>query len=361
MVNSFFQYIYAHPLVQYLGVPVLIFAGFWLFECVLRTWIIPLLLRVKARTGAKAGDQIILAALKPLRLLILILGLYAALIYLPLAANVDLILSHLFRSLLIIIVTWGLTAVVGTESGVSTSIKERYQLDNVLMIFFSRVVKFVIIALAIVLLANEWNYDVNGFIAGLGLGGLAFALAAKDALANIFGGIVIIMEKPFVIGDWVQTPSVEGTVEDISFRSTRFRTTPQALVTVPNSTLANEAITNWSKMGKRQVTFNLSIDYAGPRDKIEKCTDTIRSMLAKHPAVHPQTILVCLDNINISSLDILINFFTNTTNYEEYHKVKENINYEILDILAAQSLSLASPGRIVYSDKPAPVKQVISE
>ncbi len=360
-MNSITQYLAAHPIVQFIGVPVLIFVGFWLFESILRCCIIPLLLRAKKRAGSKADDQIILAALKPLKFLILILGLYAALVYLPLTSNADLILSHLFRSLLIVVVAWGFIAVAGAESVLSNSIKERYKLDLVLMTFFSRVIKFVIIALAIVLLANEWDYDVNGFIAGLGLGGLAFALAAKDALANIFGGIVIIMEKPFVIGDWVQTPSVEGIVEDISFRSTRFRTTPQALVTVPNSTLANEPITNWSKMGKRQITFNLAIDYAGPRDKIEKCLEIIRSMLSAHPDVHPQTILVCLDNINVNSLDILINFFTSTTNYEQYHKVKEDINFGILDILAGENLSLAAPGRIIYSEKPVPAKQVISE
>ncbi|MFA1822484.1 mechanosensitive ion channel family protein [Virgibacillus oceani] len=121
---------------------------------------------------------------------------------------------------------------------------------------FSRTLRIVIIAISFSIIAQEFGYDVNGFVAGLGIGGLAFALAAKDALANMFGGIIIITKKPFTIGDWVLTPSVEGTVEDISFRSTKVRTFAQALVTVPNATLSNEPITNWSKMGKRQITFN---------------------------------------------------------------------------------------------------------
>ena len=100
------------------------------------------------------------------------------------------------------------------------------------------------------MVAQEWDYRIDGFIAGLGLGGLAFSLAAKDTLSNVFGGLVVILDKPFSIGDWIKTPSVEGTVEDISFRSTKVRTFAQALVTVPNATLANEPVTNWTRMGK---------------------------------------------------------------------------------------------------------------
>lgn len=360
-MSRWLEYINSYPLVQYLGMPVLIFAAFCIFDRLLCRTIIPAILRMRARRGVETDAALVAAALKPLQAIVLILGVYAALMYLPLSAQIDILVSRLFRSLLIIIVAWGASALVGANSALANGIRERYKLDSVLVVLFSRVIYFVIIAMAVVLLANEWDYDVNGFIAGLGLGGLAFALAAKDALANIFGGIVIIMEKPFLIGDWVQTPSVEGTVEDISFRSTRFRTTPQALVTVPNSTLANEPITNWSKMGKRQVTFRLAVDYAGPRNRIESCIQAIRAMLSAHGQVHPQTILVSLENINASGLDILVNFFTNTTDYVTYHQVKEDINFRILDILAAANLGLAAPGRVVYSERPAPARPVVTE
>ncbi|MEQ8201308.1 MAG: mechanosensitive ion channel family protein [Syntrophomonadaceae bacterium] len=360
-MSRWLDYLNAHPLVQYVGMPVLIFAGFWVFQVIFCRSIVPAILKLRARRGADTEAALIRVALKPVRALILLLGLYAALMYLPLAPHWDVLFSRIFRSVLIIILAWGVCAVVGANSSLTSGLQERYKLDSVLVVFFSRVLKFVFIALAVVLLANEWDYDVNGFIAGLGLGGLAFALAAKDALANIFGGIIIIMEKPFAIGDWVQTPSVEGTVEDISFRSTRFRTTPQALVTVPNSTLANQPITNWSKMGKRQVTFRLPVDYAGPRDRIETCITAIHAMLAAHDEVHPETILVSLDGINANGLEILVNFFTNTTDYPRYCQVKQDINFRILDILAASGLGLAAPGRQVYSERPAPQHPAAAE
>ncbi|NLN86327.1 MAG: mechanosensitive ion channel family protein [Syntrophomonadaceae bacterium] len=351
-MSNWLDYLNTYPLVRYIGMPVLILAGFWVFQVILCRSIVPGIIKLRARRGVDTDGDLVMAILKPIRVLIWLLGLYVALIYLPLADQSSILFSRFFRSLLIIILAWGMCVVVNANSSLTSGLQQKYKLDSVLVVFFSRVLKFVLAALALVLLANEWGYDINGFIAGLGLGGLAFALAAKDALANIFGGIVIIMEKPFAIGDWVQTPSVEGVVEDISFRSTRFRTFPQALVTMPNSTLANEPITNWSKMGKRQITFSLAVDYAGPRDRIENCVASIKAMLSSHEEVHPQTILVNLDAINATGLEIFVYFFTNTTNWVHYCEVKQDINFRVLDILAAADLSLATPGRQVYSERP---------
>jgi MscS family membrane protein len=202
----------------------------------------------------------------------------------------------------------------------------------------------------VVLVAHEWGYDINGFIAGLGLGGLAIALAAKDALANIFGGVVIIMEKPFSIGDQIQTPTVEGKVEDISFRSTRFRNAEHALVTVPNSTLANEAITNLSRMGKRRIKLSLLLDLPGTRNEIETCLVKIRELLAKHPGLYTDTISVHLQSLGTNSLEVSVTCFTRTIENEEYLDIKEHLNYGILDILRAEKISLASSGRVSVND-----------
>lgn len=337
-----------NPLFQRIAVPLAIISIFWLLSILFSHFILPLMLKASLKTNTDIDEKILIAFAKPARAFILIMGIYLSLRYLPLSYNQDLFLSRCFRSVLIIILAWGTDTLAGTDSVLYEEFKEKLKIDSILIPFFSKMVRFIIWAMAIVLVAHEWDYDVNGFIAGLGLGGLAFALAAKDALANIFGGIVIIMEKPFSIGDWVQTPSVEGTVEGISFRSTRFRTFDQALVTVPNSTLANEPITNCSRMGKRRIRFSLGIDYATPREKIEKCVQEIREMLQGHPDIHPETILVCLETFNESSLDILLYFFTNTTNWAEYLTAKEDVNYRILDILEKQNVSMAFPSRTVY-------------
>ena len=203
----------------------------------------------------------------------------------------------------------------------------------------------IIIVLARVI-AEEWGYNVSGFIAGLGLGG-ATSLAAKD-ISNIFGGVVIIMDKPFSIGERISSPSVDGVVEDISFRSTKVRTLTDALVTVPNSTLANEPVTNWARMEKRRVSFSLGIKNDTPAEKLKICLEKIRAMLEDHPAVHKDTIFAVFDQFNEGRLEIFIYFFTITPNWGEFLKIKEDVNFKIMAVLEEEGVSLAFPGRSVY-------------
>ena len=248
-------------------IALLIFIIFLLLRKVFTRYIFSWLLKLSNRTTHELDDKILLASEKPIRALFVVLGLYLALLYLPLSPVMDAFFASVFRSLLVILIAWGFYDLCGRNSLLSEELKEKLNMDSMLIHFFSNAARFVIIALAIVIIAQEWNYDVNGFIAGLGLGGLAFALAAKDALANIFGGIVIIMEKPFLIGDWIAIPEVEGVVENISFRSTKIRSSSQALITIPNSTLASVAITNHSRMGKRRISFNLGLTYDTPKTR----------------------------------------------------------------------------------------------
>ena len=172
-----------------------------------------------------------------------------------------------------------------SSSHIFDKINNKYSLDidAILIPFLSRILRVIIVVIAISVVAQEFDYNVSSFVAGLGIGGLAISLAAKDALANLFGGFVIITEKPFSIGDWIKTSTVEGTVEDITFRSTLVRTFADAVVTVPNATLANDSITNWSKMGKRQIQFQLSVTYDTPRKNLENVVQDLRELLVNHP------------------------------------------------------------------------------
>ncbi|HEX3010601.1 MAG TPA: mechanosensitive ion channel family protein [Syntrophomonadaceae bacterium] len=284
----------------------------------------------------------------PLRILLVFLGVYLALRYIQLPLQYDRAMAKLLRSLVVLSLAWGLCRLMGSERFLSSELTQKLNIDSILLPFLSKAGRFIIVALAFVLIAHEWDYDVNGFIAGLGLGGLAFALAAKDALANIFGGIIIVVEKPFSINDWVQTPSVEGEVQNISFRSTRFRTAGQALVTVPNSTLANEPITNWSRMGKKKLDFYIGLTYNTTCDQMEKVIKRIEKMLHEHPDIHPDEILVNFENFNDSSLDILIYCFTKTTVRSEYLKVRQNVNLKIMQILEEENVSMAFPSRSLF-------------
>lgn len=323
-----------------------IFLIFALVRGIFTRYFFKIILRFTRKTRTDFDTNLALAFERPMRSLILVTGLYLALTYLSPDAQLQTFMLTVFRSYIIAALVWGLYNLAGSDY--VRNLGERFSLDQVLVVFLANVFKFVLIALSASIIAQEFGYDVNGFVAGLGLGGLAFALAAKDAAANIFGGIVIIVDKPFSVGDWIYTPSVEGTVEEVRFRSTKVRTFAKALVTVPNAAIANEPITNWTRMGKRRVTFHLGVTYTTPRKKLQRCVERIEEMLKIHPEVDKEMIFVFFDQFNSSSLDIFIYFFTVTTVWGEYLQVKEDINFKIMEILEQEGVSVAFPSRSIY-------------
>ncbi len=319
---------------------------FLLLRGVLTRFVFGMASRIAAKSKTRIDVSFFLALENPLKNFILILGFYIALSILPLAPLVRFYLVVVFRIAVVLFLAWALYNL--TESRPLKNISRRSGLDPLLLDFLVKALKALIVALAVIMILYQMGYNANGFIAGLGLGGLAVALAAKDALANIFAGIVIIADKPFSVGDWIETAEVEGTVEQVSFRSTRVRTFAQAQVTVPNAVLANEAITNWSRMGKRRVSFSLKLALSTPREKLERSIVLIRQMLQEHPDVHPETILVHFAEFGESSLEINLYFFTRTTVYAEYLSVREEINLRILRILEEEGAAPALPARSIH-------------
>ncbi|HEX6594114.1 MAG TPA: mechanosensitive ion channel family protein [Bacillota bacterium] len=325
-----------------------IFLLFLLFRKIFAIYGFKILLKLSKKSPTQLLSQIFLAFEKPFQWLFIILGIYVSADYFPFINQANPFFLKLIRSSIIALLAWGLYNLTSSSSILYKRFNEK--LDDILIPFLSKGVRFIIIAISISVIAEEFDYDVNGFVAGLGLGGLAFALAAKDMLANLFGGVIIVTEKPFNIGDWILTPSVEGTVEDITFRSTKVRTFAQALVTVPNATLANESITNWSKMGKREVTFNLRITYDTPVDKVKDVVNQIEHLLQTHSEIHQETIFVTFDQYKENGLEIFLYFFTKTIDWGEYLSVKEEINFKIMDILESEGVSIAIPSRRLYTE-----------
>ncbi len=304
------------------------------------------ILRLTYKTKTDFDRSLVIAFEGPVRSLIVVIGVYIALHCLPLSLTVMSLASNLFRSVIIIYITLGFYNLAGGD--ILKELSEKINLEQSVLSFTAKMIRFIIIALSITIIAQEWDYDISGFVAGLGLGGLAFALAAKDTASNIFGGIAIILDKPFTVGDWISSPSVEGTVEDMSLRTTKVRTFANALVTVPNSVLVNEAVTNWARMKKRRISFHLGVTYTTPRVKLQACVNRIKELLENHSEVHQDLIMVRFDQFNDSSLDIFIYFFTKTKVWPEFLAVKEEINFKIMEILEGEGVSVAFPSRSVY-------------
>ncbi|HEY8499813.1 MAG TPA: mechanosensitive ion channel family protein [Clostridia bacterium] len=312
--------------------------------------LISALKKLTGKTKSTVDDKLVEAVDPPGKLLIIVIALYFVFRVLLINVSGDSFGGHIIRTLFIFTLFWMIYRAAGIIAHLFEGFAKKTEtdVDDMLLPFINKGIKVIVVIVGITVIAKEWRYDLGALLTGLGLGGLAFALAAQETLANMFGGMTIMLDKPFLVGDWILTQDVEGIVEDIGFRSTRIRTFAQALVTVPNSTLAKTAITNWSKMGKRRINFSLRIKYQTTAEKMNKLLEKIREMLANHPEIHPQTIFVFFDKFGENGYEMFFNFFTKTTIAQKYFEVKEDINLKIMQILDELGIEIAFPATSVY-------------
>ncbi|MGG6309396.1 mechanosensitive ion channel family protein [Paenibacillus macerans] len=288
---------------------------------------------------------------RPFRWFFVLLGVYLGAKYLlPRSWEVAAGLDPLFRSCVITLIGWGMYILSAQSSVFLEGLSRRIRLDDSSMLipFLSKLLRVVVVIVTIALVGSEWGFSVNGLVAGMGLGSLAVALAAKDTLGNIIGGIVIIMEKPFAKGDWILTPTAEGVVEDITFRSTKIRTFADAVITLPNAALADQPITNWSKMGKRRVSFTLGVALDSDRERLTAAIIRIEQMLRQNEQVDPETILVKFTDFNESSLGIFVYYFTRSTVWAEYLTARQEMNLAMMQVLEEEGVRLAYPAQRVF-------------
>lgn len=263
--------------------------------------------------------------------------------------------QRLVRTGFIIIIGWAFYNLSGRSSRFFAGMTSKLGVEESDMIipFLSKVLRFMVIALTITIIMGEWGYSVNGLVAGLGLGSLAVALAAQDTLSNLIAGIIIVTEKPFSKGDWIRTDAVEGMVEDISFRSSKIRTFADSIVIIPNNILAKAAITNWSRMGKRRVTFDLGVAIDTDRTRLAKAVNRLREYIEKHEGIDHDLYMVRLKEMTKDQITIFFYFFTYTTIWVEHMKVLESINFEILRILEEEGVKLAVPAQRLFLENHA--------
>jgi len=324
----------------------LIFTFFQFFRVGLRQ----LVYKLVKKTKTTFDDDILDAIKKPIDILFIIVGANFAKSILNFDNEISIILDQILRSGFIIVIFWAilqtLTHLAKNIQKITNKFGDKISPD--VANFIIKSIRFFILIIAFIAVLQEWGYNVSGFLASLGLVGMAFALAAKDTAANLFGSLVIFTDKPFKVGDWIKTPQVEGTIENIGIRSTKVRTFAQALVTVPNATLANSAILNWSKMGKRRIKMNVGLTYDTKSETIENIVKEIQNMLIKHQDIHQETMHVYFSAFDASSLNIFCYYFTKTTNWAEFMKVREDTYFKIMKIVEQNGSSFAFPTQTLH-------------
>ena len=226
--------------------------------------------------------------------------------------------------------------------------KSNKDIDNVTMNAILRTARIAIYILAGFMVISELGYNISGFVTGIGIGGVVLTLAAQDTAKNLFGGLVIFLDKPFVVGDWIEVENYEGTVEDITFRSTRVRTFENSLVNIPNSIISNASIINWSKMEKRRYRTNLCLAKDTPLEKLERFKTRVEDMLQSREAIFDDSIIVKFDTIANNGLNVLICSYTDSVDYTSYLSEREDINCKIMKILKEENIELAYDTKTVY-------------
>lgn len=214
-----------------------------------------------------------------------------------------------------------------------------------------KVVRVLIWVIIAGMVLSEMGYNVTGIFAGLGIGGIAFALAAQDTVSNLFGCLVILMDKPFEINDWIQTNDVEGIVEEINFRSTRIRTFQNALVAVPNSTLASSVITNWSQMKKRKLRFYINLTYSTTEEQIKEIKRQLTEYLTSSSFVEKGSVMVNLEEMSSSSLDLRVDAVILRNELPKFLEVREQINFKVMEIVSGVHADFAFPSQSIYIEK----------
>jgi MscS family membrane protein len=225
-----------------------------------------------------------------------------------------------------------------------TGLRIKYSLVRVVNL----TVKGAVIVLAAVMIPQIWNLSIAGLIAGLGLGGLALSLAAKDVLDDFVGFINIVGDDPFTLNEYIVSPHGEGIVEQIGLRSTRIRRLDQALVVVPNSLLVNDSILNWSRLTKRWLNFSFGVTYDANAGQMRDLIGAVSAMLKVRPQVDPDSVVVFFEKFEDSALTLLIRCYIRIADWTQAQYELSEINLELMRIVDELGMSVAFPTRTLY-------------
>lgn len=332
-------------------IALMIFGLFLVFRGLLTKYIFYTIRRWTKNTKTDLDDKIVDAIIPPVRFIPIILGTFFATQYLHLDDILAVFTYRLIRSMIAFTIFWALHRALEPVQHMSRNLKKTLTPTMVSWIF--KFLKMVVVFIGASVILEIWGIAIGPLLAGLGLFGAAVALGAQDLFKNLIGGLTIIAEKRFSPGDWIKVDGVvEGTVEDIGFRSTRVRRFDKAPVHVPNSALSDAVVTNFSRMTHRRIYWKIGVTYSTSKEQLKLIGEEILNYImtnddfAKPPEV---STFVRLDSFNDSSIDFMIYCFTKTRDWGEWLQIKEDFALAIKDIVENKAgTSFAFPSQSIY-------------
>lgn len=305
--------------------------------------------RVFFRNNKEKVTLLVNSLQKPLAYLIGTIGLYIAF-----AINYNKPgVTKVFKILIILIICWGIINYLSDNLFLSLRFGENADdtMNTTALKFLANILKIVVIAFGVVMVISELGYNVNGLLTGLGVGGLAVSLAAQDAVGNLISGFIIIFDKPFKVGDLIESATVKGFVEEVTMRSTKIRTLDDSVITVPNSTLTKEAVTNISMMDKRRIKMTFGLVYSTTNETIEKVRNEIQKYIVDNKDILPEPCRIHFREFGDSALNFEVVCYTETSDMDEYLKIENELNLAIKKIVENNDTDFAYPTQTVYVQK----------
>ncbi len=333
---------------QWLGILGSILLGFVLKSLV--RYIVDWINRLASRSGTQWDNRLISAVSAPVGYLAASGFWFVSLHLLRLEGKIlsfFTILIQIIFSAVAVWVLYRLTAVLG-DYLLLLAKKTESTLDDQLVPLINRTLKIFIVILGVLISIQNLGVNVMSVLAGLGIGGLAFALAAKDMVANLFGSIMILLDRPFQVGDWIKISSVEGMVQEIGFRSTRIRTFYDSVISVPNSELANQKIDNMGQREYRRVVSYLGLTYDTPAEKIEVFMEGIKNIVKANPYTRKDLFHVAFNRFGAHSLDVMLYFFLSVPDWGRELVETQNIYLEILRLAERLNVAFAFPTQSLH-------------
>ena len=279
-------------------------------------------------------------------------GMYLALRSLPWAIpGLPALLLKAYRMMLVFLIGTGFYHASGIAALLLASSSEEVRTNRTLLTLLDKVYKVAVVVLCGATIAQESGLPVGSVVASAGLIGLTISLAAQDMAKNFFSGVVILLDKPFSIGDWITVGNVEGEVIDINFRSTRIRSMDHSVVIITNSQICASTVQNTALRTMRPYKFTLGVTYGTTRAQLEKLMADLQAMLDNSPYTNKGTNIVRLTSFGDSSINILISAYLTTNVYATFLQQQNDLNLNIMDVMQADGVDFAFPSTSVYIEK----------
>ena len=289
-------------------------------------------------------------------------GMYLALRSLPWAIpGLAALLLKAYRMMLVFLIGTGFYHASGIAALLLASSSEEVRTNRTLLTLLDKVYKVAVVVLCGATIAQESGLPVGSVVASAGLIGLTISLAAQDMAKNFFSGVVILLDKPFSIGDWITVGDVEGEVVDINFRSTKVRAVDNSIYILTNSTVSSATINNATLRNKRLYRFTLGVTYDTTRPQLEKLMADLDAMLKASPDTYEDTAFVRMTGFGDSSINLMVSAYLRTADLGVFLRMQNDLNLNIMDVMKADGVEFAFPSTTVYLEKEGYVVKIVND